>query len=47
MYNFIDSLRRWHKTNVAIAVLGRMDDRLLADIGLTRGDIPGVARDLK
>ena len=47
MVNIIDTLRRWHKTNAAFAVLGRMDDRMLADIGLVRSDIPGVVRGLK
>ena len=47
MVNIIDTLRRWHNRNVAITALGRMDDRLLADIGLARGDIPRAVRDLK
>ena len=47
MYNIIDALRRWHKRNVATAELGRMSDRMLADIGIVRGDIPGVVRGLK
>ena len=47
MYNVINSLRRWHMRNVAITELGRMSDHLLDDIGIARGEIPGVVRDLK
>ncbi len=47
MYNFINSLRRWHTRNVAITELGRMSDHLLDDIGIARGDIPRAVRDLK
>lgn len=33
--------RRWERRR-AIAELGRLDDRLLADIGISRGQIPQV-----
>ncbi len=47
MINIIDTLRRWHNRNVAITALGRMNDRMLADIGLVRGDIARAVRGLK
>ncbi len=34
-----DGLRRWHKRRKAIAELGALDDRMLKDIGVSRGAI--------
>jgi uncharacterized protein YjiS (DUF1127 family) len=34
--------RRWHKRRKAIAELGALDDRMLKDIGIGRGDIRGL-----
>ncbi|MDX1433853.1 MAG: DUF1127 domain-containing protein, partial [Gammaproteobacteria bacterium] len=36
--------RERHRLRVAERQLGALDDRLLRDIGLTRGDIPAVVR---
>lgn len=47
MFNMIESIRRWRARNTAIAALSRMDDRLLADIGITRSDIPRIVVGLK
>ena len=35
----LDGLRRWHKRRKAIAELGALDDRMLKDIGVSRGAI--------
>jgi uncharacterized protein YjiS (DUF1127 family) len=35
-------LRRWHRRRKAIAELGALDDRMLKDIGIGRGDIRGL-----
>lgn len=35
-------LRRWHRRRRAIAELGALDDRMLKDIGISRGDIRGL-----
>ncbi len=47
MFNMIESIRRWRARNAAIATLTRMDDRLLADIGISRADIPRIVVGLK
>jgi uncharacterized protein YjiS (DUF1127 family) len=39
MKNLLQSIRQWHRGNAAVKVLNRMDDRMLADIGIARGDI--------
>ena len=36
------ALKRWYQKQVATAELMSLDDRLLKDIGLNRGDIPKV-----
>jgi uncharacterized protein YjiS (DUF1127 family) len=41
--NFIRLLRRWRRYNKSLRELSRLGDRELADIGITRGDIPMVA----
>jgi len=37
-------LHQAHQEHRVMAELGRFTDRQLADLGLTRGDIPAVAR---
>lgn len=37
-------LRRWHAYNRTVNELSKLDDHMLADINLTRGDIRSVAR---
>ncbi len=34
-----EGLRRWHKRRQAIAELGALDNRMLRDIGISRGSI--------
>lgn len=38
------SFNRWRQYRQTCNELGRMDDRELRDLGITRGDIPFVAR---
>lgn len=40
------NLRRMHRASHTIAVLAKLDDRLLRDIGIERKAIPGVAMEL-
>ncbi len=47
MVNIIESVRRWRARNAAISELRRMDDRLLADIGVSRADIPRIVQNLR
>ena len=47
MFNFIKTVRNWRPRSVAINALNRMDDRMLADIGVTRADIPSFVRGLR
>ena len=47
MNNIIDIYRRWRDKNAAITTLDRMNDRMLADIGLVRAEIPRVGRGLE
>jgi len=44
VFPVIDFLRAWHKRSRISYQLGRMSDRDLADIGITRGDIDAVVR---
>ena len=44
MLNIIEAFRRWRIRSIAAAALGRMDDRILADIGISRSDIPRGVR---
>ncbi len=39
MKNIFQTIRQWQRGNAAARILNRMDDRLLEDIGVARGDI--------
>jgi len=41
--HLIDIYRQWRRYNASLRELNRLGDRELADIGITRGDIPRVA----
>ncbi len=41
--NFVRAVRRWQERGRVMNELQLMDDRQLADIGLSRGDIESVA----
>jgi uncharacterized protein YjiS (DUF1127 family) len=41
--NVLRFLRRWRRYNQSIRELSRLGDRELADIGISRGDIPAVS----
>ena len=41
---FIRMLRTWWRYNESVRELARLSDRELADIGVARSEIPGVAR---
>jgi uncharacterized protein YjiS (DUF1127 family) len=43
--HLIGVLRQWRRYNQSIRELNQLGDRELADIGITRGDIPRVALD--
>jgi uncharacterized protein YjiS (DUF1127 family) len=43
--HLIGVLRQWRRYNQSLRELNRLGDRELADIGITRGDIPRVAWD--
>ena len=40
----VESIRTWRRINRDIDILMALDDRMLADIGLTRDDIDHLAR---
>jgi len=42
--SLLNSLRNWRARRAAAAELSSLSDRSLADIGLTRGDIPRAVR---
>ena len=44
MANIFDSFRHWRNRRIARGQLARMDDRMLEDIGIIRGDIDHVVR---
>ncbi len=46
MINILATVRRWHRRNATITELNKLDDRMLADIGIVRSDILDVARRL-
>ncbi len=39
MTNLFQTIRQWQRGNASARMLNRMDDRMLADIGVARGDI--------
>ncbi len=39
MKNIFRTIRQWQRGNAAARMLNRLDDRMLADIGIARGDI--------
>ena len=41
--HLIGAYRQWRRYNQSLRELNRLGDRELADIGITRGDIPRVA----
>jgi len=43
--HLVGVLRQWRRYNQSLRELNRLGDRELADIGITRGDIPRVAWD--
>ncbi len=47
MTNLFSKLRRWNAKHVARGQLGRLDERMLADIGIIPGDIDRVASGIR
>jgi uncharacterized protein YjiS (DUF1127 family) len=41
--HLVSAFRQWRRYNRSLSELNRLGDRELADIGITRGDIPRVA----
>ncbi len=39
MKNIFRAIRQWQRGNAAAKMLNRLDDRMLADIGIARGDV--------
>ncbi len=39
MNNIFQTIMQWQRGNTAARLLNRLDDRMLADIGLVRGNI--------
>ncbi len=39
MKNIFQAIRQWQRGKAAAKMLNRFDDYMLADIGITRGDI--------
>ncbi len=39
MKNIFQAIRQWQRSNVAAKALKRLDDRMLADIGIAHGAI--------
>ncbi len=39
MQNLFQTIRQWQRGNAAARMLNWMDDNMLADIGVARGDI--------
>jgi uncharacterized protein YjiS (DUF1127 family) len=42
--NIVRFIREWKRYNQSLSELSRLGDRELADIGISRSDIPRVAR---
>ena len=47
MKNILKSLNSWRNRATSRSQLSRLDDRLLADIGMSRFDIDAVVRKLR
>lgn len=47
MKNIFTTIRQWQRRNETINILNRLDDRMLADIGLVRGNITEAARSIR
>ncbi|MFP6731643.1 MAG: DUF1127 domain-containing protein [Alphaproteobacteria bacterium] len=47
MKNIFTSIRNWQRRNETINSLSRLDDRMLADIGVRRGDISDIVRSIR
>ena len=43
LLSIVRFLQSWHRYGVAVQELAQLNDRELADIGITRGDIPRIA----
>ena len=39
MKNLFQTIRQWQRRNATARMLDRLDDHMLADIGITRGDL--------
>jgi uncharacterized protein YjiS (DUF1127 family) len=39
MKNLFQTIRQWQQRNSTVKMLGRWDDYMLSDIGITRGDL--------
>ena len=39
MTNLFQTIRQWQRGKTTARMLNRMDDRMLADIGVARGDL--------
>ena len=44
IYRFAQSIARWRQTRDSMRALERLDDRMLADMGITRSEIYRVVR---
>ncbi len=44
MKNIFRTIRQWQRGNASAKILNRMDDHMLADIGVARGDISKAVR---
>ena len=42
--NLIKSYKNWRRYNETVRALNRLNTRELNDLGISRGDIPSVAR---
>ncbi len=46
MANVFEKISHWRNRRIARSQMARMDDRMLEDIGIIRGDIDRVVRGL-
>ena len=47
MNNIFRTIRQWRRRTETVNALRRLDDRTLADIGLVRGNIDEIARNIR